>query len=100
MSTYKRKIVRYVHEGVGDTEMRLVVEGDWIREARLVNPHGTIPFLSFLQMQEAIACLTEAIRRFNDEATKEYGENPNLYQTKALSADWVSGLGEDTLPEE
>ena len=100
MSEYKRKIVRYVHAGIGDTEVRLVVEGDRIREARLMGPHGSLNFTTFLQMQEAIACLKEAIRRFNEEATKEHGENPELYQTKAISANWVSGLGEDTLQEE
>lgn len=97
MSTYKRKTVRYVNESIRETSARLVVEGDKIREARLVNSYGSTPFVTFREMQEAIACLTEVIRRFNEEATTEYAENK---EAEAISIDRLPGSGQDTLPFE
>lgn len=97
MSTYVRKTVRYVNETIGDTEARLVVEGDRISNSRIVNPHGTLPFTTFKQMQEAVSCLTEVIRRFNEEATIEYAGSK---ETEAISIDGLPRIGEDPLQGE
>ena len=97
MSTYKRKTIRYVAEDIGDTDFALVVEGDKIKQATLTNPHGYISFISFRQIQEAVACLTEVVRRFNEEATTEYTESQ---ETEVIHIDGLSRSGQDPLPFE
>lgn len=67
MTMYVKKTVHYVTSVEGDVEFRLVIEGNSIREARVVTPSDTMRFTSLRELVLVAKVIENVLRRFNDE---------------------------------